>query len=262
MTSKPSIIIVSCDGVEPNLLIKLITKNDNVSKHDTKSWALHQPWRIDTKYYMADTDIYSTSKDALQVDELNLNVEALLLHIDSTSDSGLEECKIWEKIQYKHDPSVKLLISNNFNEETKVSRSMATKWCLSNGFELVELNACKDMESEDEIIKENIGIERVIEALHTHIWPNLVMKNGGKVYDKTGLEPNINPLINNSSLENVKSLDKNEESDDFTELFSQFLVMKESIQSMPMRERRQCAEQVVSAFWKVIGGDEEEIADL
>lgn len=64
--------------------------------------------------------------------------------------------------------------------------------------------------------------------------------------------------------EEVPSLDliSNDGVDDFTELFSQLQMMKESLQSMPMRERKQCAEQMVTAFWKAIGGDEEELGDL
>lgn len=51
-------------------------------------------------------------------------------------------------------------------------------------------------------------------------------------------------------------------SDDFTELFAQLLSMKESVQSLPPNERKAHAEQVVTAFWKAIGGDEEELAEL
>lgn len=51
------------------------------------------------------------------------------------------------------------------------------------------------------------------------------------------------------------------ENADFGELFSQFAAMKEHAASLPTNERRIMAEQVVTAFWKAMGGDLLEIED-
>lgn len=51
-------------------------------------------------------------------------------------------------------------------------------------------------------------------------------------------------------------------SDDFSELFSQLLSMKESVRPLPLNERKAHAEQVVAAFWRAIGGDEEELGEI
>lgn len=48
-------------------------------------------------------------------------------------------------------------------------------WCLHNKFELVELDQTGDSESDTEGNK--YGIERIIEALHAHTWPNMVLKS-------------------------------------------------------------------------------------
>lgn len=48
-------------------------------------------------------------------------------------------------------------------------------WCLHNKFELVELDQTGDSESDTEGNK--YGIERIIEALHAHTWPNIVLKS-------------------------------------------------------------------------------------
>lgn len=45
-------------------------------------------------------------------------------------------------------------------------------------------------------------------------------------------------------------------------MFAQLASMKESITALPATERKQCAEQIVSQFWKAIGGDEEELSDF
>lgn len=47
-------------------------------------------------------------------------------------------------------------------------------WCLHNKFELVELEQTGDSECDAEGNK--YGIERIIEALHAHMWPNIVLK--------------------------------------------------------------------------------------
>lgn len=46
---------------------------------------------------------------------------------------------------------------------------------------------------------------------------------------------------------------------EFSELFSQLHIMKERVSNLPHDQRKECAEQVVLAFWKAIGGDEEEL---
>lgn len=47
-------------------------------------------------------------------------------------------------------------------------------WCLHKKFELVELEPTGDLECDTEGNK--YGIERIIEALHAHMWPNIVLK--------------------------------------------------------------------------------------
>lgn len=49
---------------------------------------------------------------------------------------------------------------------------------------------------------------------------------------------------------------------DFGELFSQLRAMKEHAAAMPSNQRRVAAEQLVTAFWKAIGGDPSEIDDI
>lgn len=52
------------------------------------------------------------------------------------------------------------------------------------------------------------------------------------------------------------------EDTDFGELFSQLMVMKEQAASLPSDQRRAAAEQLVTAFWKAMGGESSEIEDL
>lgn len=52
-----------------------------------------------------------------------------------------------------------------------------------------------------------------------------------------------------------------EENVDFGELFSQLRAMKEHAALLPTDQRRIAAEQLVTAFWKAMGGDPSEMED-
>lgn len=49
------------------------------------------------------------------------------------------------------------------------------KWCLQKKFELIELNK-PDIDAEADSEHNKYGIERIIEALHAHMWPNMILK--------------------------------------------------------------------------------------
>lgn len=53
-----------------------------------------------------------------------------------------------------------------------------------------------------------------------------------------------------------------EENTDFGELFGQLMAMKEHAAALSPSNRRAAAEQLVTAFWKAMGGDASEIEDL
>ncbi|KAF2882097.1 hypothetical protein ILUMI_24100 [Ignelater luminosus] len=274
---KPSIVIVSSSSTKPKSLIKLITGTTNISE-DAEANSVWHPWQIDTKYYTADVNIYGITEQFVRTGEFNNTVEALIIHMDSNKESGLDDIQKWGEIENDCDPEIKLLVSNYCTAETKITKTKATEWCLKHGFELIELYPSvkkSNSDTEDcEIIKEKMGVDRIIEAVQTHIWPNLIMKDK----EKTGLETDENikekQSIANTSTGKVDGSNNDinisllndfltdEGTDDFTELFSQLHMIKESIKSMPTSQRKQCAEQMVTAFWRAMGGDEEEISDI
>ena len=45
----------------------------------------------------------------------------------------------------------------------------------------------------------------------------------------------------------------------FASLFEQLAGMKDRVSNLPTDQRRAAAEQVVMAFWKAIGGDDDEL---
>lgn len=257
MCTKPNVVIVSSSNTKPKSLIKLMTATTTLPNEAEDSEKVCKSWIIDTKYYTAEVNLVGITENYVRTQEFNDNVEALIIHMDSNKKTGLEDLKVWESIENNCEPDVKLLISNYCNNETKVTRDKAIEWCLKRGYELIELYPAKSPinDTEDDIIKEKVGVERIVEALQAHVWSNLVMKK----------KENENVKVHPKTKQNQDSLDSfltDEGVDDFADLFQQLHDMKDSIQSMPIAQRHQCAEQMVTAFWRAIGGDEEEIVDL
>ncbi|XP_048270008.1 uncharacterized protein LOC126926557 isoform X2 [Bombus affinis] len=62
-------------------------------------------------------------------------------------------------------------------------------------------------------------------------------------------------------IENMLDGIMGEENVDFGELFSQLRAMKEHAALLPTNQRRIAAEQLVTAFWKAMGGDPSEMED-
>ncbi|GJQ77268.1 hypothetical protein Trydic_g20693 [Trypoxylus dichotomus] len=256
---KPSILIVNHCAKEPGLLLELISKSNEIKQDG--SHKLSSLWTIDTKYYTANVNLHAITEYYERDDEFNETVKALIIYTDCNVESGLTGLNKWKSIENECDLEIKLLVSDYCNGETMVSIKQATEWSRKHGFEFVVLHPTIEKD-DDEIIKEKVGVERIIEILQTCIWPNLQMKEASTV----GYS-NIEKLnLHQTEAENLdKFLDKmllEEGVDEFTELFGQLHMMKQSIQSLSGPERKQCAEQMVTAFWKAIGGDDDELQDL
>lgn len=244
--TKPCVLIVSSSNTKPKSLIKLITKQTNLHEDANDKNIISYQWAIDTKYYSANIILNGINKEYKRTEAFNGTVEALIIHMDSNKESGLHDIEEWHVIEDDCQPDIKILLCNYCSSDTKITKSKAMDWCIKRGYELIELYPQDTQVKEDDIIEEKYGIDRIIEVLHAHVWSNLIMKDQD---NKAETAQNYSASITDGC-------------DDFTELFTQLQMMKESIQSMPIQERKQCAEQMVTAFWKAIGGDDEEIADI
>lgn len=75
----------------------------------------------------------------------------------------------------------------------------------------------------------------------------------------------LNQIVPNITIvNNIISTDgiMDSENVDFGELFGQLMAMKEHAATLPSNQRKLAAEQLVTAFWKAMGGDPTEISDL
>lgn len=263
MENTPSILIVSSSNTKPKSLIKLITKKIDINPDTDNTGILKQVWEIDTKYYTANVNLLGLEND-LKIDELNVeDVEALIIHMDTNKVTGLDDLSKWESLESNYSLDIKLLVCNYCTDDTKITRNNALEWCMKRGFEFVELYPFQSTPEEDEDdFKEKNGVERIIEALQSHTWSNLVMKTKSNSKQHLNVFDGVSSSFLETSSSVLKDSFRNDTTDDFTELFSQLHMMKDNLQNMPMNQRKQCAEQMVTAFWKAIGGEEEDLLDL
>ncbi|KAL5482073.1 hypothetical protein EMCRGX_G022354 [Ephydatia muelleri] len=174
-------------------------------------------------------------------------------------------------------------------------------WCVDNGFEFVRWTrsappsasasqAAETAASEERAdhsiadpFVELEGVARVREALHAHMWPILKMKvnppppseaqSAGIPADNdvAAEEPSVQQIVGGlladakpglpDAKEGAGVQEQEEAVESFEELFSRFAAMKAHAQNLSNDERRAYAEKVTMAFWKAIGGkddDEEE----
>ncbi|XP_013792195.1 alpha- and gamma-adaptin-binding protein p34-like isoform X1 [Limulus polyphemus] len=264
---------------------------------------------IDTKYYSADIQLFTTVQKELVNKDFAESVQAAILHFDTSQESTFDNVKTWMPFIKEYRPEVQILACDRLERENSVlSRSFVLEWCIKNGFELVELDPEDESDEEDDF-KETKGYPRILQALHAHLWPNMTTKeyNPGTssrnqemvkedCIDTGGITTDIKNkmTIGQASIANgnsssgtqveVGSERREEEVDvlvedeikvlenlvgnedpggeSFEALFSKFHNMKQKAATLSGEDRKKYAEKVAVAFWRALGGDEEEVAGL
>jgi len=141
------------------------------------------------------------------------------------------------------------------------------KWCLDNEFELVELcprdvSHEDDDEVEDPFQEDGDGFARISQAIQAYNWPNSSLKDSPQ-YNPS---PKFKDLLDKEVFASIGDTNQVKETDneleDFEHLFEKFNQMKLKSSQMNETDRRHYAEEVTLAFWRAIGGDEQEIEGL
>ncbi|KAF4530762.1 hypothetical protein B566_EDAN007984 [Ephemera danica] len=256
MSAIPSAVIISVASKEPDEIIKSIIGSESVPdptiiEEDIAAY----PWHIDTKYYTADIHLCSLAKKTIGSKEFAECVGATIINFDSGKSDCLETVESWLPFVKEFSPEVQILLCEQCPETTNlgVSRVNVQRWCVENKFELVELNpeTSSDDEEEDETmpgLAVTTGVHRIVQALHAHLWPNMIMKDslllGSTDGEAAGGDPEVGPEA------------------EFGSLLSRLGDLRAQVASMPNEQRLAVAEQVVMDFWKAIGGPEDELLGL
>ncbi|XP_061172668.1 alpha- and gamma-adaptin-binding protein p34-like [Saccostrea echinata] len=356
MSTNSALFTSCCTQYDPDLLIKdildvEILPTSNKEIEDIVSYN----WKIDTKYYTADIKLCTTRKRTVGTAEFAESVQAAVIYFNASQPESFDLAKAWLPYLEEISPAIQLLVCRNIPQSQATHRHNIQKWCLDNDFELVELEP-EVKQDEDDDFQETTGIKRIIQALHAHMWPDMVLKENqhtvspymrklmeeeslskkkqdlvdpskgddsslktervkdgslesgqceketnGQLEEKTHLkagksahenpekthptagksahgDPDKEKAATHSTTKDNKLLEdlipdndnafmeslcsEEEEAESFEQLFSKFRLMKEKAESLPQEEKKKYAEKVTLAFWKAIGGDEEEIGDL
>ncbi|XP_054278105.1 alpha- and gamma-adaptin-binding protein p34-like [Macrosteles quadrilineatus] len=274
----PGILVVSCDSnTEPSIIAKKIFDKEGLPFNAQTTEGIDSyPWHISTKYYETDVTLYTLPTKMLLPQSLADGVQAVIIYFDSLQKNGLEVVESWNSFLKDYEVDISILLCNRCND-CGVSKLSALEWCVQHGFELVELDPEVDEEWEaEQDFVETTGIKRVVQALHAHVWPNLTLKDrkeptsmsallhGGQasgeiIGDSLILDTLPAELAEGNIEDRLDELLGCESETDFYQLFGELQTMKERMSALPNDQRKACAEQVVLAFWRAIGGEAEEV---
>jgi len=252
MDDYPSLVILTLHNREGENVVKGILDVESVpSPRFTQDGVTSWLWEINNKYYDAKIQLTCVEYASTQIEWIHDNCEALIVYCDSSQEAALENLDSLLTSLGDFEAEVQLLVFDAFptkDDGPGISRLKAQQWCISNRWELIELNKAEE-ESEDfcqdDDFPESWGFQRIRQALHAHTWSNLEMKEGSMNIPVPTLE---------SYLEGSEG--------DFEKLFSNFEHMKRTAASLPTEHRKDYAEKVAISFWKAIGGSELEIDGL
>eukprot|EP00112_Aurelia_sp_Birch-Aquarium-sp1_P017116 Seg3947.6 transcript_id=Seg3947.6/GoldUCD/mRNA.D3Y31 product="alpha- and gamma-adaptin-binding protein p34" protein_id=Seg3947.6/GoldUCD/D3Y31 len=275
--SRPKVLLMSCskDGGIDFLVEGILGQGNNKPVSETSSYKEHN-WTIKNKYYSADISLISTktSQPNDVIKQFLDEIEAVIISFELGDECTFHNAKSLAKHFEDGDLDVKLLFAKEIERlsELDARREAVTEWCVENSFELVERYATDDNEE----FPEKIGFERVQEALHTNMWPNMESAQesetsetcaGHQNSDGNPTEPEQTSANETKGAEGQDEKEKTSggaESDlqNFEELFGKLHDMKLHAQSLSDEGRKEYAEQVTIAFWKAMGMNDEEITGL
>ncbi|KAG2521343.1 hypothetical protein BBO99_00007061 [Phytophthora kernoviae] len=133
-----------------------------------------------TKYYRAAVEVHGHQMhDNAPVEALAHEFheyEALVCVVDASQrDSFLQMHRFAQKVVDIIPYDVCLLVAGSSSVKTAENVKQMESWCQENAFEFVDLDTKNPETSEDSVIDEKHGIERVLEALHCNMWRSMEM---------------------------------------------------------------------------------------
>lgn len=212
-------------------------------------------WHIDTKYFTAQLSVCTCSHKLFR--EVDLDdcdrLEAVVVITDLNDNRTVEDVKqVLPRVADK-DIEICLLYTCADLQQGGDVRDEVIGCCIDNQFELIENGEDEDDDDDDgeSAFDDKVGVERVVEALKSHVWENKKMKFGPTTTMSSGPSPASGACASTSGLEVG---DGDEEEDlSFHNLFGQFMAMKETAKTLGGEERKAYAEKVSLAFMDALG---------
>ena len=231
---------------------------------------------LDNKYYTADIKflLYPTSINTSNIDEIIKilpTAQALVVVIDSSDSSWSLLQELWgEKISQECNADVQLVCVYGDSIQSN-SDHPNFLWTVNEHFEFISMSEQTDIDNDESFLKEKFGIARMLEALQTHVWSTIKMKdnsphkpviptkepqmNGDNTQNTQKSEDKIDSLLDGMSLASELNGD---ECESFEKLLGKLMAMREKAATLEGEEKRDFAEKVVNLFMNALPETEDD----
>ena len=214
----------------------------------------------------------------------HVGVEAVLLIADFHDEKSIDKIKRIISTVSDKEVEICLLYCPTATTNT-ATRDDINTFCIQHQFELIETEDVNtNVDDEDNGFEEKMGVDRVVEALKSHVWSNHVMTNnagnntagnntvgntGGQGGEASGHSASgganeggaASGELGDAGSLNELAGDLCDTDMSFQELFGKFLTMKETAQTLEGEERRDYAAKVSMAFMDALGLSEGESSE-
>nr|XP_053630678.1 alpha- and gamma-adaptin-binding protein p34-like isoform X4 [Cherax quadricarinatus] len=259
MDSHPSLVIVNTHDQNVTDIVKGILEVECVPEPTLSTSGIQcWHWELENKYYTASVQIAAVSHPQQCLPWIHKHGEALLVYCDSTQRDVLERLNELIEIIGDFEPEVQLLVceactSEQTNDSAALSR---IKDCHGSRLTAV-LQSVGSMEDKnndivheaDEMMYSRLSELALNDGASEHV------SAGSRLQDSEEQDDDLDSLVVPTHLE--ECLDG--EDGDFESLFSNFEHLKRTAATLPPDQRRDYAEKVAVAFWRAIGGDDDEV---
>ncbi|KAG9285423.1 hypothetical protein G9A89_010898 [Geosiphon pyriformis] len=147
------------------------------------------PWLISTKYYTANVQFWvdeTLSVDAIDAEVIKAYeaeengigsvVDAVIFVFRKDQPSTFNDIHPFLPFIARYEPAITLAVGMGLTLESSVGLTdyddQFPDWCLENGFEYVDFEAKENLDEH-----ESVGINRILEALKSHMWDGLTRIN-------------------------------------------------------------------------------------
>ncbi|KAJ3292922.1 hypothetical protein HK104_004900 [Borealophlyctis nickersoniae] len=191
---KNKILVTGRPGVGKIDLVKRILSiypNSSQAPPESSTQPLCIPWTIDTKYYTAEVGFWVDSAEGVtQTDVeawevLNDAVDGFMFVFNRSKPETFEDIRAWSKFLERCQPNVALCVANTAGAVDEgapcADVDVFEDWCIANGVEFVDVDTSAASRADDgraleDVGKERVGFERIVEALETNMWDGMRRK--------------------------------------------------------------------------------------
>uniref|UniRef100_A0A7M5WQ13 Uncharacterized protein n=2 Tax=Clytia hemisphaerica TaxID=252671 RepID=A0A7M5WQ13_9CNID len=236
-----------------NSALKDILKE--LDPHDEIESNTSYTWHLKNKYFKADVNIYCCSREEFLKNFLEFRkLEAVLFTFDAaSSDSFCEIEKTSHLFKEDESPELRMVWETSNKGLEDATKDKYFSWCLDHQFELIE-NMETGEEADEDSFGVKYGVDRIKEALRSHMWANHQMIEP----DEKPKKPSTTTVHNEQQTMTEQNEDLFHDNESFEDLFNKLHVMKEQAQNLDGDARKDYAEKVAYAFMEALGIDDGE----